>query len=72
MIELFFVTCLVATPQQCEERSLTFIPETGAVAGIMGCMMTAQAQLAQWSETYPGHRIERWSCRPVARGEAKI
>lgn len=67
MIELAFVTCLIADPQICEERSMTLLPEVG----IMGCMMTAQPQLAQWSAAHPGHRITRWTCRDVARGEAK-
>lgn len=67
MIELFFVTCLMTDPKVCEEHSITLLPEVG----IMGCMMTAQPQLAQWSLSHPDRRIARWTCRPVAQGEAK-
>ena len=44
MIELVFVACLVASPGACEERSLTFLDQSGPV----GCMMQAPSTLATW------------------------
>jgi hypothetical protein len=59
MIELLFVACLATAADTCAEHSLLRMPETG----LMGCMVTAQAQLARWGEAHPGHRVVRWSCR---------
>lgn len=58
MIQLVFIACLAASPDQCEKRTVTHLPDIG----VMGCMTTAQAQLAQWSEQHPKHRVVRWSC----------
>jgi hypothetical protein len=59
MIELVFVACLATAADTCTKRSLLRLPD----GGLSSCMTTAQAQLAQWSETHPGHRVVRWSCR---------
>jgi hypothetical protein len=65
MIELLFVTCLVAGGG-CEERRTALLPE----AGILGCMLSAQGQLAAWVAAHPEHRLERWTCGWAgARGE---
>ncbi len=58
MIELVFVACLAATPTTCEERRMQYVN-----VSLMECMMGAQPQLAQWSETHPGWRVGRWQCR---------
>ena len=58
MIELIFVACLTTGTGLCEEKVQAFLPDIG----VMGCMMTAQQQLAQWAAAHPTHRIERWSC----------
>ena len=60
MIELVFVACLRSSPDLCEERSIAYLPDVS----VMSCMMQAQPQLAQWSETHPDHHISRWSCVP--------
>jgi hypothetical protein len=66
MIELVFVTCLALGNATCEERVQSFLPDIG----VMGCMMTAQQQLAQWSAAHPEHKIVRWTCGwSGARGE---
>lgn len=57
MIELVFVACLL-TGSACEERVQALLPDSG----LMGCMLTAQQQLAQWTDRNPGYRIKRWSC----------
>jgi len=58
VIELIFVACLTTGAGLCEEKVQAFLPDIG----VMGCMMTAQQQLAQWAAAHPTHRIERWSC----------
>ena len=61
MIELIFVACLKLAAGVCEERSHVHMAEVG----LMGCMVTAQAQLAQWASAHPEFRVVRWSCRWV-------
>jgi hypothetical protein len=57
------VACLAANA--CGEHRLLRLPETG----LTGCMTTAQAQLAQWGEAHPHHRVVRWSCRWAGASE---
>ena len=59
MMELVLIVCLQATPDSCEERSIGLYPEMNAMA----CVMQGQPQIAAWTETHPGHRIARWTCR---------
>jgi hypothetical protein len=59
MIELAFVVCLRSLPVLCEERSMSYLPETT----LMGCMMQAQPQLAEWSQQHPNLTVSRWTCQ---------
>jgi hypothetical protein len=59
VIELIFLACLRTDALQCEERSKLYLADVG----IMGCMVTAQAELALWSDSHPAFRVSRWSCR---------
>ncbi|MDT1061701.1 hypothetical protein RM190_07510 [Paracoccus sp. CPCC 101403] len=59
MIELFFVTCLTASPMQCQDRSLLFTQDVG----LMTCMIQGQSQLAEWKRSHPRETIHRWGCR---------
>jgi hypothetical protein len=59
MIELIFVACLRTDALLCEERTHLHMAEIG----LLGCMVTAQAQLAEWSEAHPELRVVRWTCR---------
>jgi hypothetical protein len=59
MIELAFVVCLRTTPDLCEERRISYLPEVG----LMACMMQAQPQLAQWQEIHPHLSVARWTCQ---------
>jgi len=61
VIELIFVACLKLAPDACEERSHIHMAEIG----LMGCMVTAQAQLAEWASAHPQFDVVRWSCRWV-------
>ena len=65
MIELIFVACLKIAADACEERSHAHMGEIG----IMGCMVTAQAQLAEWSGAHPSFEVVRWSCRWVGTSD---
>jgi hypothetical protein len=67
MIELVFVVCLRASPELCEERSISYLPEIG----LMACMMQAQPQLAEWSAAHPELAIARWSCTTSERREVR-
>ena len=69
MIELAFVVCLrVVNPALCEEKSIGFLPDVS----LMGCMISAQPQLAQWAEVHPGQQIAHWRCRRSARGVPEL
>ncbi|RJK98529.1 hypothetical protein D3P06_16060 [Paracoccus aestuarii] len=67
MIELFFVTCLLAQPDRCTDRSLLF-EERG---GLFGCMLQGQSELARWIETHPSERVREWKCRYAGAGERR-
>jgi hypothetical protein len=38
---------------------MSYLPETT----LMGCMLQAQPQLAQWSEQHPNLTVSRWTCQ---------
>jgi hypothetical protein len=59
MIELIFVACLRTDALLCEERSHLYLAEIG----LLGCLATAQAHLAEWSGAHPELEVVRWSCR---------
>ena len=58
MLELAFTVCLLASPADCEERSLLFVEVSP-----MQCMLGAQEVLAPWSLEHPGWRIDSYRCR---------
>lgn len=64
MIELLFVACLAASPNECSERSLVFVDVTP-----MQCLMGAQPELAKWVSTHPNFEIQSWRCRTVSFAE---
>jgi hypothetical protein len=59
MIELAFVVCLRSLPVLCEERSMSYLPDVS----LMGCMLGAQPQLAEWSQQHPNLTVSRWTCQ---------
>ena len=65
MIELLFVTCLIADPDQCTERSLLF----EARSGLQDCMLSSQAELVRWLETHPRDQVVKWKCRYADKSE---
>jgi hypothetical protein len=67
MMELLVVVCLLAAPERCEERSIGLYPQMSAMA----CMRQGQPQIAVWTESHPGLRVSRWTCRDSATGVRK-
>lgn len=65
MIELLFVTCLIADPGQCTERNLLF----EARSGLQDCMLSSQAELVRWLETHPKDQVVHWKCRYADKDE---
>ena len=67
MIELAFVVCLGPCPTCARSAASPTFP----MSALMGCMMQAQPQLAEWSETHPNHTIARWTCQTTDSREIK-
>jgi hypothetical protein len=67
MVELVLIVCLHAAPDRCEERSIGLYPDMTA----MTCMMQGQPQIAVWTESHPGHRVARWTCRDSSTRETR-
>lgn len=61
MIELLFVVCLATAPDQCKQRSLTFVDVSPRQ-----CLTGAQPELAKWVATHPNEQIKSWKCRTVS------
>lgn len=59
MIELAFVTCLLALPSRCEDHSLLFEERNG----MFGCMIASQPELARWVADHPGQQVVSWKCQ---------
>ena len=68
MIELVFVACLIARPEVCEERTLSFLSESGSA---VACAVEAPPTLATWSGTHPGYRISSWRCQDPGRRQER-
>lgn len=67
MIELVFLSCLAAAPEQCRTQSLLYAPETG----LLTCLIHGQTQIAQWSETHPDEVVRDWTCRMAETREVR-
>lgn len=61
MVELLFITCMAAAPDDCQERRLIL----GDVSPTM-CQHLAQPELARWMENHPELDIRRWECRSMS------
>jgi len=68
MIELFFVTCLIADPQRCTEHSLLFEQQNG----LFTCMLESQNELARWLAAHPNAHVTEWKCRLAGQDETAI
>jgi hypothetical protein len=61
MIELLFVTCMAAAPDDCAEHRLIL----GDIS-TSACERLAQPELARWMESHPELDIRRWQCRQMS------
>ena len=68
MIELFFVTCLIADPQRCSEHSLLFEERNG----LFTCMLEGQNELARWVQDHPNDQVTAWKCRRAEQDDTTI
>ncbi len=64
MIELMFVVCLSASPQDCEKRSLYY-----SDISHQACMLGAAPTLAKWVVDHPQWHLARWACRARDKSE---
>jgi hypothetical protein len=55
--------CLLASPRECREERLSFSFED---ANPVACMVHSQTRIAEWQQSHPDYRVDRWRC--VARG----
>ena len=67
MIELFFVTCLLADPGRCTDHSLLFEERNG----LFTCMLQSQSELAKWIATHPAEQVREWKCRYAEESKRK-
>lgn len=67
MIELVFLACMTAAPDECREKVIKFLPAPAAAL----CMYQAQPELAAWATQHPDQRITRWRCRDMASDVAE-
>ncbi|MFO7759509.1 MAG: hypothetical protein R6V26_13725 [Roseovarius sp.] len=61
MIEVLFVVCMAAAPDECDERRIV-LGEVSPTA----CQYLAQPELARWMEDHPELNIRHWQCQRVS------
>lgn len=59
MITIILSACLIGDVHVCRDHR---IPLTADVS-TMQCMVSAQFQIAKWTEEHPQWRVVRWKCR---------
>ena len=60
LFDLVLTVCLVADPGRCRLEHVNM----DSVPTVIGCMVQAQATIAQWSEHHPTEKVVRWACKP--------
>lgn len=68
-MELILAVCMLSTPGDCREERLSVSVEE--VAPIQ-CMIGAQPIIAEWSQSHPKWKVERWRCGPAGREGYRI
>jgi hypothetical protein len=53
--------CLLSNPSHCREERLSFSFEE---ANAVTCMVRSQEKIAEWQQSHPDYRIDRWRCVP--------
>lgn len=74
MIELLISACALSAQfskpaPECRDFSLLYDERE---VSIMTCMMHGQSQIAEWHNSHPGWKVERWNCRMHDRRQSKI
>ncbi len=64
MLVLVVSVCLISQTQVCRDVHLTYASQTLTP---MQCMMSGQAQIAQWVNEHPQWAVRRWKCSSADR-----
>lgn len=59
LMELILAICLLGAPGDCREERLSISLEETAP---MQCMIGAQQIIAEWAQTHPKWKVEKWRC----------
>lgn len=68
-MELVLAICMLASPGECREERLSISMEETAP---MQCMIGAQPVIAEWAQTHPKWKVERWRCGVAGREGYRI
>jgi hypothetical protein len=63
-MDLVLTICLILTPSECRIERLSVSIEP---VPPQQCMVGAQQIIAEWVQSHPKWRIERWRCEPAGR-----
>ena len=61
MIELVFVVCLLAQPDECSVERPAFQEPFHNVAS---CTRNGYIHAVQWQMDHPRYKVRRWRCEP--------
>ena len=68
-MELVLAICMLTAPGECREERLSISMEETAP---MQCMIGAQPIIAEWAQTHPKWKVERWRCGVAGREGYRI
>ena len=58
LVNIILTVCTLSMPEQCEERRIS-LEWSGTLTR---CVMDAPPYIAQWADSHPNWRPERWRC----------
>ena len=64
MIVLVLSVCFYSEAATCKDVHLTY---SAASVTPMQCMMSGQAQIAQWANGHPKWQVKRWKCAAASQ-----
>ncbi len=62
IIELAFIACMAGPAGECREESIVY--DDGP---LLGCIVGAQAKLAEWTALHGSWRVREYACRYMYR-----
>jgi hypothetical protein len=68
-MELILAVCMLSSPADCREERVSISMEPTAP---MQCMIGAQPVIAEWAQTHPKWKVERWRCGVAGREGVRI